>query len=216
MTVLNGMSYLPRPDCQIPTLGQIYDEHLPEAFGRFVEVGAFDGATYSNTVMLAEAGWHGLYIEPIPQHAADCRKNHKEHSGIHVVQTAVSDRIGEAELYLIGECSSLVWDQNAVDWGGKLDRKITVPTTTLDALLEKMRWEPRFEVLVVDVEQHELAVLGGFSLGKWLPKLAIIETHEKDTAAIRNFKAGPISAYFHNFQYRKVYADHINSIFVRP
>lgn len=209
------MRYTPRPDCQIPTLGQIYEAHLPLDADRFVEIGAYDGVKFSNTVMLAEAGWEGLYVEPHPQFAAECRENHKGHSRISVAQTAISDFEGQTELFLIGECSSIVWDQNAVDWGGKQDKKIAVPVTTLDRLLERRQVAPKFNLLVIDVEQNELNVLKGFTIGNWQPGMVIIEAHEKDAAAIRNHKAFPISQYFDVNGYRKVYADHINTIFVR-
>lgn len=208
------MSFKPRPDCQIPCLEEIYQAHLPP-HGRFVEVGAFDGITVSNTVMLAESGWAGLYVEAHPSFAHECQKNHAGRLGIQVVNTAVSDHEGEANLWVIGECSTLVWDQNAIDWGGNVDNKIKVPTTTLDALLLKHKWEPRFELLVIDVEQHELAVLRGFNLRHWLPKMVIIEAHEKDKVFFRNFKAQPITEFFEKVSYRKIYADHINTIFLR-
>lgn len=46
------------PECQIPTLPEILEEHIGfRTDGRFVEVGAFDGFKWSNTYMLAEIGW---------------------------------------------------------------------------------------------------------------------------------------------------------------
>lgn len=209
------MKFTARPDCQIPTLSEIYERYLPD-MGRFVEVGAYDGVTISNTVMLTEAGWTGLYIEPHPVYAEKCDAHHGGRPNIHLEQVAISDFDGTADLYDIGECSSIVWDQNAVDWGGNKERKFTVPVTTLDGLLTRLNWQPNFELLVIDVEQSELKVLAGFSLLRWLPKMAIIETHEKDRAAIRNYKAAPIDEYFcERGGYAKIYADHINSIFIR-
>jgi len=208
------MEFKLRPDCQIKGLAEIYRfvfGHLETV--RFVEVGAFDGLTVSNTYCLAAAGWKGLYVEPHPDFAEDCRINHKDHN-VKVIETAVSNTVGEAELYVIGECSSLVWDKNAVDWGGAQDRKIKVPVTTLNKLLEEEKWEPGWELLVIDVEQNELKVLEGFTVTRWQPRMVIIEAHEKDPAAIRNFKAGPISDYFFQAGYKKIHADHINTIFV--
>ncbi len=48
------------------------------AFGRrdhgfFVDVGAFHPTDISNTSCLAERGWSGLLIDPIPEHAQTCR-----------------------------------------------------------------------------------------------------------------------------------------------
>jgi FkbM family methyltransferase len=209
------MRYTPRADCQIPGLADIYAQHLPETPGRFVEVGAFDGVTVSNTVFLAEAGWAGLYIEPHPDYAKLCAQNHARHLNIVVANTAISSFSGEVDLFVIGECSTLVWDKSAVDWGGRRENKITVRVTTLDLLLDGLRWKPGFELLVIDVEQSELKVLAGFDIRRWQPGLVIIEAHELDNAPERNCKAAPINAWFERYGYRKIHADHINSVFVR-
>jgi len=209
------MRYTPRADCQIPTLARIYEQYLPEAPGRFVEVGAADGVSVSNTVFLAETGWTGLYIEPHPESVKLCLANHAQHPNVTVVNVAISSFMGEADLFDIGECSTLVWDKSAVDWGGKQDRKFRVKVTTLDMLLDSLRWQPGFDLLVIDVEQNELKVLTGFDIRRWQPSLVIIEAHEQDPAPERNCKALPITLWFDKYGYRKIYADHINSIFLR-
>ena len=209
------MRYTPRADCQIPGLADIYAQHLPETPGRFVEVGAFDGATVSNTVFLAEAGWTGLYVEPHPDFAKTCALNHAKHPQITVANTAISSYTGQADLFVIGECSTLVWDKSAVDWGGSRDRKITVRVMPLNDLLDSLGWKPGFELLVIDVEQNEMKVLAGFDIRRWHPGLVIIEAHELDPAPERNCKAPLINEWFRWHGYHKIYADHINSIF-RP
>lgn len=209
------MRYTPRPDCQIPGLADIYERYLTRHPGSFVEVGAFDGYTVSNTWPLAEAGWTGLYIEPQPIQVKACRFFHRDHPNIRVAEVGISDHEGRLDLYEIGECSTFVWDKSAVDWGGDPSRKISVGVTTLDKCLEAHQWEVGFDVLVIDVEQHELQVLKGFSVRRWLPRLVIIEAHELDRALERNWKALPIAQYFGANGYTKVYADHINSIFLR-
>lgn len=209
------MLYTPRADCQIPGLAAIYAQYLPVTPGRFVEVGACDGVSVSNTVFLAEAGWTGLYVEPHPVTFKLCVQNHAQHSNITVANTAISSYSGEAELFDIGECSTLVWDKSAIDWGGDRSKKFTVRVTTLDLLLDSLGWKPGFELLVIDVEQNELKVLAGFDIWRWQPGLVIIEAHEKDNAPERNCKAPGINAYFERYGYRKVYTDHINAIFVR-
>src|SRR5579885_680685 len=69
--------YRPTQTCQIPILGGLY-EHLfgERTDGTFVEVGAYDGETYSNTSSLADLGWRGVYVEPVPSSVARCRQRH--------------------------------------------------------------------------------------------------------------------------------------------
>ena len=43
--------------------------------GFFVEVGAYDGVTFSNTLLLEKLGWRGLLIEGNLGKLEECRKN---------------------------------------------------------------------------------------------------------------------------------------------
>ena len=88
--------YTQQPSCQIPDLWFLYSRFLGErADGCFVEVGAYDGVLVSNTWGLAEAGWRGLMIEPVPDLARLCRKNHSNHAGITVCECAIGS--GDAD-----------------------------------------------------------------------------------------------------------------------
>jgi len=62
-------------------LGQdrIVDEYLGgKRNGVFVDIGAYDGVTFSNTLMLErERGWTGICIEPLPDIFAELRKNRR-------------------------------------------------------------------------------------------------------------------------------------------
>jgi hypothetical protein len=62
-------------------LGQdkIVDEYLGgKGNGVFVDIGAYDGVTFSNTLMLErERGWTGICIEPLPDIFAELRKNRR-------------------------------------------------------------------------------------------------------------------------------------------
>ena len=203
------------PDCQIPGLAAIYEKYFSNRIGTFVEIGAFDGRTVSNTCGLADASWTGYYVEAHPDFVKTCASNHKDNAKVQVYHAAIGDHVGMVDLYVVGECSSTVWNQTTRDWGGDLDRKISVPMTTLDLQLTCMGVWPKFELLVIDVEGAELAVLSGFTPQRWLPRMVIIETHEKDNNQERNAKAAPITAFFEGAGYQKVHTDHINSIFVR-
>jgi len=209
-------TFTPRQDCQIKGLGGIYDEYFYQRTnGQFVEVGAFDGASYSNTVFLAECGWKGLYIEAHPEFAKVCANNHKDRPNVKVLSCAVGDRTTEVKLYEIGECSTVKWDKSAVDWGGSKERFVRVQMRKLDDILKEEQIEPDFELLIIDVEQAELEVLAGFDLKRWHPQMVIVETHEQDPAPERNWKARPIRKLFIEAGYRVIYTDAINSVFVQ-
>ncbi len=41
-------------------------EHFKNRKGKFLDIGAYDGKTFSNTFALVELGWSGLEIEASP------------------------------------------------------------------------------------------------------------------------------------------------------
>jgi FkbM family methyltransferase len=57
--------------------------------GRFLDIGAYDGQTFSNTLALAERGWSGVCIEPSPANFIRLMALHKERPTIELVNAAV-------------------------------------------------------------------------------------------------------------------------------
>ncbi len=67
-------------------LWQVF-EHRPR--GYFIEVGAYDGVTISNTYFLERMGWSGVLIEPIPE---ACQRAADERPRSRVIHAAASKR----------------------------------------------------------------------------------------------------------------------------
>lgn len=210
--------------CQIKNLGEIYNEYLGfKKDGSFVEVGAFDGLSWSNTFGLAVAGWKGLFFEPQPDYFDMCKNNYKDFSKIKVINSCVGNYTGDIKLYTAHSLSTTdletFKDHNKLNFNkenNKLgwdkgyfseDKSIVSKIDTLDNFLENENFEKDFDVLVIDVEGTEYEVLKGFTISKWRPKMIIIELDE-------NKYLQKILNYFDDNHYKKVYSDEINSIFV--
>lgn len=213
--------YLDSPSCQIDNLAELYAEFIGhKSAGAFVEIGAHDGLAWSNTYGLALAGWRGLCVEANPVYAAKCRATYAGHPRVETVCAAVGAHAGETTLYLGGSISTIVPEMiehyNAYPGLGGLsvENAITVPLVTLDDLLAERAWPARYDVLVVDVEGAELDVLQGYTLPRWRPTLAIVETHAKLDYAPLAERALPINDYFSRHGYRLVQADTVNSVYV--
>src|SRR5690348_3305870 len=87
---LNKSYYRIAADCQIPDLASLFEKYLGrKRDGCFVEVGAYDGQYVSNTCGLADLGWRGFYIEPVPEYFELCKKRHAGNAGIVVSNLAV-------------------------------------------------------------------------------------------------------------------------------
>ena len=145
------------PDCQ----------HFRELFlraglkarsGVFVEIGAFDGESYSNTSFLADQGWKGLYVEPMPEFCARTRARHRLNS-VDVLQAAIAAEVGEMEMTVMGALttsdSEVVKLYGEVEWSRdawQQRKTCTVKTLPLEAALEQAGIPAEFDLLVVDVE----------------------------------------------------------------
>ena len=149
--------------------------------GYCAEVGAYDGTTGSTTYLFERKGWDCLLVEPIPwlaEKARECRSL--------VVNCAASAHDGEATLYVgeqVEQMSSLGLtpaQRERIGYAGGAVKEITVPTTTLDTLLEEAGF-PRLDFVTIDVEGHELDVLRGFTLERHRPRVVILEQNADGT-----------------------------------
>ena len=192
--------------------------------GYFIEVGAYDGVALSNTYFLEQMGWKGLLVEPIGalcQMAAARRR-------ARVVNAACSRRgaSGTATFTVaqnVPVLSFLVADeehrQRCVREGATLI-EIEVPVTTLDDVLMKERrnapegespWRAnegwQIDLVSIDTEGCELDVLDGFSLGRFKPRILVMEN---DRPA-----GGAIEPYLAERGYRKFHRQTINDFYIR-
>lgn len=142
--------------------------------GTFVDVGAADALTSSQTYDLERAGWSGVLIEPRPDCAEDLRRQRR----VPVFQVACSspERAGTTmTLHLAGGHSSL--NDEFVLAGLKPEGAITVAVRTLDDVLIEANITAPIDLVSIDVEGHEVDVLMGFDLQRWRPRLLVIEDH---------------------------------------
>ena len=218
----DDMNYKASFQCQVKGLPALYLERFGyKTDGAFVEIGAFNGYNWSNTWMLAEAGWRGLLVEPQPDLYQQCVGRYKDNPRISLEQCCIGADVGETKLYLGGSISTIVPERvdlyGELDWSAHVgmtrDKFIVCPMLTLDALLEKHDWPVGFEVLVIDVEGAEPAVLSAFDLDRWQPMMVIVELNEESPDKRLSANAGEVGLFFASHGYEKIYADHINSIF---
>ena len=218
-------AYYPQQmSCQIRHLWYLYELFLGETQdGSFVEVGANDGVTVSNTWGLAERHWKGVMIEPIPDLAKSCRANHREHERVTVIECAVGAADGStATMHLAGVLTtanrSVLEEYESLEWAKTFISRteLIVPVRALDAILIETGMPEGFEVLVVDVEGFEAEVFAGLTLSRWRPKMILVEladTHpDLHSTAAADFALGRA---IQEADYRIAFKDSINTVFVR-
>ena len=143
--------------------------------GFYIDVGANNPYTSSNSHAFYERGWSGIDIEPIPELCDILRQAHPRNL---VVQSAISNFNGQITLYRINDNHS----EGATVKKDILDRykeseiydEIIVPVNTLDFILEKHS-TVKIDFVSIDVEGSEEQVLEGFDLIKWKPRILCIE-----------------------------------------
>ncbi len=162
-----------------------------------LQVGANDGRMDDPIFKyLTQSDWKGVLVEPHPAYFSDLEKTHKGNPNVALVHAAVGETPGKLVLYHIDEnereacpqwlrgCASmererLIYAVNRANRRAKLSlsERITTNTevvaTRLDSILEEHDVKPN--LLLVDVEGHELPVMKSFDIGNHDFKLVVIE-----------------------------------------
>ncbi len=167
------------------------ERHLDLDGGVFIEAGANDGVRQSNTYYFERIrGWSGLLIEPVPELAAECRKNRRA-SVIEAALAATDVPGATVELHVAGLMSTVVGamgDAAATDRhiAAALEiqklvatRRIRVPARSLSALIDAAGFTRPIDLLSLDVEGAELMALRGLDLGRHAPRFICVEARQE-------------------------------------
>jgi FkbM family methyltransferase len=160
-----------KPDFEAPLVREFFRDR-PRGF--FVEVGANDPKKDSQSWHLEQAGWTGILVEPLPDLAAELRRQRT--AQVFEVACSSPDRAGQVmRLHVAGPFSS--FDPNLAVTGMRADRVIDVKVRTLNDVLSEGNAQVPIDLMSVDVEGHELEVLSGFDFARWKPRLVLLEDH---------------------------------------
>lgn len=152
----------------------VQDFFAARGAGFFVEVGANDPKTESQSWHLEQSGWTGVLIEPLPELAEKLRTMRT--ARVCEVACSSPQRAGSTmRLHVAGAFSS--FDPRLAVTGVQPERAIDVPVRTLDQVLDEANAPCPIDFLSIDVEGHELDVLSGFDFGRWRPRLILLEDH---------------------------------------
>jgi len=123
--------------------------------GYFVDVGAWNAETDSNSKALEDAGWNGVCVEPFPQEWKNRR--------CRLFQEVVSSRKGESVRFrAAGPFGGIEEDLGAGKRQTRTAPVVELTTTTLGDVLERAG-APRFiHYMSIDTEGSELEILMGF------------------------------------------------------
>ena len=154
--------------------------------GFFVEAGANDGVSQSNTLYFEKYHqWRGILIEPIPDLAAQCKRNRPRCVVENCALVPFNYPDSEVEMHYCnlmslvkGAMKSPEKDLAHVTIGCEVQRLQTydlrVPARTLTAILEQHA-VTAIDLFSLDVEGFELNVLQGLDFDRYRPRFMLIE-----------------------------------------
>jgi FkbM family methyltransferase len=166
-------------------------EYLPHTGGVFVEAGAYDGYTQSNTYWFERfRGWSGVLVEPLPEAAQRARRNRPRSQ---VFQCALIPTGAPADPVVIrnGGTMSVTAGPDGLDaadaahvargaaQAGEDMEEVTVPTRTLSDVLREAAVKS-IDLLSLDVEGREVSVLQGLELDEHHPRFILVEMLDED------------------------------------
>lgn len=164
--------------------------HLaPIRHGFFVDVGCFHPIKYNNTYRWYRKGWRGVNIDldPIKIEAFRMARP-KDMNLVYAI-----DRKGSGELrdsYSFGRYSLIsTLDKAFAEKQRELGKKYVVrqvPVASLDYVLDRTRFAGRkIDLLSVDAEGHDLAILESLSFERYSPGLILVELHQSTIDEVR-------------------------------
>lgn len=163
------------------TLHEWVKQEFASTPGFFVEIGANNGLSQSNTAYLEKyCAWKGILIEAIPHKFIECKHNRKAD-----VYHAAAVPFGFREQYVklkYCSCMSIMDNVNLKNYlnieshisaGAKdlgIDEDIAgmtflAPTVTMDEIFRELNY-PKIDFFSLDVEGYELEVLMGIDFSK--------------------------------------------------
>lgn len=149
--------------------------------GIFVEIGAYDGVSLSNSLFFEELGWKGLLIEAHPELAAECRRTRPGAIVVHAALGPVDDGLvsfsmvrGEAGLDTLSFVSSTEQHRKRIKSRHGEIEQVEVPARSLSSVMGEVGLG-EVDWMSIDVEGAELEVLKGAGLEVWRPKVILVE-----------------------------------------
>ncbi|CAK6687478.1 FkbM family methyltransferase [Synechococcus sp. CBW1107] len=175
---------------------KLIDAIKPRRNGYYVELGSNDGVRQSNTYKLHKSfSWSGLLIDPSPFLLRECQINRQFDPIPSTVCCACVPFSFKSPCVIIEDSDLMsvakgldVSDDLAISHANKgtlylrpnyFRRNYLASARSLTSVLDEVDAPRRFDLLSLDVEGNELAVLGGLDLVKYRPHWVLIEVRDR-------------------------------------
>lgn len=175
---------------------KIIEKYFGDFAGTLLDIGANDGKTLSNTYACVLNGWKAVLVEPSVTAFNKLFEGHGVLDGIACLNVAISDTDGTAKFYESGthlkKGDTSLLSTLAV---GEIDRwkgtdneftETEVETITIKTLLKRTK-QKKFDLISIDAEGVDYAILSQMDLKALACKMLIVETNGKDNLKYINY-----------------------------
>lgn len=180
------------------------DIYLVELFknkkdGFFIEAGANDGVSQSNTFLLErDLKWNGILVEPNINAFNKCVKNRNC-----IIENKALVSFDYTNNYIEGDFDSIDFTLSMMGGCTNSHKKTTkVEAIQLSKLLKKHNIK-EIDLFSIDVEGYEIDVLNGINFDEHSPNYILFESHQQLGVLVDH------KEYFYNIGYKlsKVFSD---------
>jgi FkbM family methyltransferase len=151
-------------------------EFFNKYVGRFLDIGAYDGKTFSTTRALAEKGWGGVLVDPEPAVQKSLQQLYGGQHKYRIMPIGVGVKSGLLPFYsfygdAIGSfdfAHAELWrcEKKARHW-----KEIKLPVLSVEEFFKDVGYE--FDFLNLDIEGWSVEVLAEIDFQSW-PRLKMI------------------------------------------
>lgn len=170
-----------------PTLNELIGSFPFSRKGTYLDIGAFDGRSNSNTWHLEKRlDWGGVLIEPVPQFYRKMMQTRSKDRNIFVNCAVVSDRIQAREMIMyvadamsIGSFSSKDINkhlESAKRIGIDTNQKIIVPAMPILEILNQINSPKIFDFCTIDIEGDAFDVISELLKSEYIVNVFLIES----------------------------------------
>ena len=143
--------------------------------GYYIDLGCNHPIKYSNTYLLHQRGWQGINIDADKESIIQFNRFRKNDVNKNI---SVSSKIGFKKFYIYHSRSALnTFERNLVKKRKAKPIEIKlIETDTLNNIIENSKFKKKkFDLLSIDIENHEYQALKNFNFKKYKIKIIIIE-----------------------------------------
>jgi len=176
-----------------PRLLALFAADHPDAF--FIEIGSNDGEQHDHLrPFILAGGWSGILVEPVPYIFERLRRNYGKVAGVALVNLAIAERDGTMPFFHLAapDAADLADLPSWYDGVGSFSRdtvlrhaehipdlerrivRIDVPARSFVSLCTSHNVR-RLDLLVIDTEGHDGAILRSIDLRAYRPRVIVYE-----------------------------------------